>query len=84
LPEGLPIDIVLEASDEWPSWLQLDRERLRIRGTAPLTAANQTYELIVHARAAQGIDSRLLVMLMITSQPDRTPPIRQLPGHWTW
>jgi hypothetical protein len=84
LPEGLPIDVTFEALGEWPSWLQLDRERLRIHGIAPLTAADQTYQLIVHARAAQGINSRLLIVLMITSQPERTPPIRRLPGHWTW
>ena len=83
-PEGLPIEVSLEAAGESPSWLQLDRERLLIRGTAPLTAAHQTYRLIVHAHAAQGIDSRLLVLLTITSQPEQTTPIRQLPGHWTW
>jgi hypothetical protein len=37
-PEGMPIDVTLEASGDKPNWLQLDRERLSIGGTAPLVA----------------------------------------------
>ena len=84
IPDGISIDVTLEASGDQPSWLELDRERLHIRGTAPLTAANQTYRLSVRAHAAQGSDSRLLVLLTITGQPDRRPPVRQFPSHWTW
>jgi Putative Ig domain len=83
-PVGTPVEVALEASGDEPGWLQLDRERLQIRGTAPLTAANQTYRLSVRARAAQGTDSRLVVLLTITGEPPLSPPVRQLPGHWTW
>jgi Putative Ig domain len=84
MPEGMPVEVTLEASGDQPSWLQLDRERLYLRGTAPLVAANQTYRLSVRAHTAQGSDSRLLVLLTITGEPDRSAPARQLPGHWTW
>jgi hypothetical protein len=83
-PEGMPVDVTLEASGDQPGWLHLDRERLNIRGTAPLVAANQTYRLSVRAHTGQGSDSRLLVLLTITGEPDRIAPVRQLPGHWTW
>jgi Putative Ig domain len=84
MPEGMPVEVTLEASGDQPSWLQLDRERLHIRGTAPLMAANQTYRLSVRAHTAEGSDSRLLVLLTITGPPDRSAPVRQLPSHWTW
>jgi Putative Ig domain len=84
IPEERPIEVALEASGDQPSWLQLDRERLHIHGTAPLTAANQTYRFVVRAHEPQGSDSRLVVLLTITDQPDRTTPVRQLPGHWSW
>jgi hypothetical protein len=84
MPEGIPVEVTLEASGDQPSWLQLDRERLYIGGTAPLMAANQTYRLSVRAHTAQGSDSRLLVLLTITGQPDHSAPVQQLPGHWSW
>jgi Putative Ig domain len=84
MPEGMPVEVTLEASGDQPSWLQLDRERLYLRGTAPLVAANQTYRLSVRAHTAQGSDSQLLVLLTITGELDRSAPVRQLPGHWTW
>jgi hypothetical protein len=84
MPEEMPVEVTLEASGDQPSWLQLDHERLNIRGTAPLVAANQTYRLSVRAHTVQGSDSRLLVLLTITGEPDRSAPVRQLPGHWTW
>jgi Putative Ig domain len=84
MPEGMPVEVTLEASVDQPSWLQFDRERLYLRGTAPSVAADQTYRLSVRAHTAQGSDSRLLVLLTITGQPDRSAPVRQLPGHWTW
>jgi hypothetical protein len=81
-PEGLPVEVTLEASGDEPSWLELDRERLALRGTAPLTAADQTYRLSVRAHAEPGGDSRLLVVLTITSEPDPPPP--PLRRHWRW
>jgi Putative Ig domain len=84
MPEGMPVEVTLEASGDPPRWLQLDREHLHMRGTAPLVTANQTYRFSVRAHAAQGSDSRLEVVLTITGQPDRSAPVRQLPGHWTW
>jgi hypothetical protein len=84
MPEEMPVEVTLEASDDQPSWLQFDRERLYLRGTAPIVAADQTYRLSVRAHTAQGSDSRLLVLLTITGEPDRSAPVRQLPGHWTW
>lgn len=83
-PDGMPVEVTLEASGDEPGWLQLDRERLQIRGTAPRTAEDQTYLLILRAHAEQGSDSRLLVLLTITGQPDQLIPAPQLPGHWTW
>jgi hypothetical protein len=84
VPEKIPIEVTLESSGDQPSWLQLDRERLYMRGTAPFVAINQTYRLNVRAHTAQGRDSRLSVLLTITGQPDQSPPVRHLPGHWAW
>jgi hypothetical protein len=83
-PAGRPVDVTLEASGDEPSWLQLDRERLSIGGTAPLAAEDRTYRLMIRAHAEQGGDSQLLVLLTITGQPDRVTPPPQLHGHWTW
>jgi Putative Ig domain len=83
-PEGRPVELTLEASGDQPSWLQLDREQLHIHGTAPLTAVNQTYRFIIRAHATQEDDSRLVVVLTITGQPDRGTPLPQLPRHWAW
>jgi hypothetical protein len=82
--EGLPVEVTIEASGDAPSWLELDRERLSIRGTAPVTAAGQTYRLSVRVHAEEGSDSRLFIVLTITGQPDRMTPPPQLPIHWTW
>ena len=84
VPENMPVEVTLEPSGDQPSWILLDRERLHLRGTAPLEAVNQTYQLNVRAHTKQGSDSRLLVLLTITDQPDRSPPVRGLPGHWAW
>jgi hypothetical protein len=89
-PEGTTVEVTLEASGDEPSWLQLDRERLQMHGTAPRTAEEQTYRLIVRANAEEGNDSRLLVLLTITGQPERagqperSTPTPQLRGHWAW
>jgi hypothetical protein len=83
-PEEMPVEVTLEASGDEPSWLQLDPDRLLIRGNAPVSAEDQTYRLIIRAHAEQGSDSRLLVLVTITGQPDRMTPPPQLPGHWTW
>jgi hypothetical protein len=81
-PEGVPVQVTLDETGDRPSWLELDRERLALRGTAPLTAADQTYRLSVRAHAEPGGDSRLLVVLTITSEPDPPPP--PLRRHWRW
>jgi Putative Ig domain len=83
-PEGMPIEVTLEASGDKPSWLELDRERLYIHGTAPRVAQDQVYRLLVRAQAEQGSDSRLIVLLTITDQPDLVTPTRKLPSHWAW
>jgi hypothetical protein len=83
-PAGRPVDVTLEASGDEPSWLQLDRERLSIGGTAPLAAEDRTYRLMIRMHAEQGGDSHLLILLTITGQPDRVTPPPQLHGHWTW
>ena len=83
-PAGRPVDVTLEASGDTPSWLQLDRERLSIGGTAPLAAEDRTYRLMIRAHAEQGGDSPLLVLLTITGRPDRDTLPPQLRGHWTW
>jgi hypothetical protein len=84
LPGGSPIEITLQDVGETPSWLELNRERLSIRGTAPLATVNQTYRLTVHARTAAGSDSRLLLLLTILDQPASGPTTPKLRGHWTW
>lgn len=83
-PEGVAIQVRLDGSGDTPNWLQLDGERLHIRGTAPLVTEDRTYRLVVRARAEQGGDSRLLVWLTIAAQPDQAAPAPQLPGHWSW
>ena len=83
-PEEMPVEVTLEPSGDQPGWLHLDRESLHMHGTAPLASGNQTYRLNVRAHTTQGSDSRLLVLLTITGPPDRSPPVRQLPGHWAW
>jgi Protein kinase domain len=83
-PEGMPVDVALEASGDEPSWLQLDRGRLSIGGTAPLVAEDRTYRLMIRTHAGQGGDGRLLVWLTIIGQRDRSPVTRRFPGHWTW
>jgi hypothetical protein len=84
MPEGRTVEVTIEGLSDTPDWLHLDRERLQIRGTAPLLAEDQTYQLIVRAQAEQGNDSRLLVLLTIIGQPDRGTPTPQLPSHWAW
>ena len=84
LPEDVPVEVTLEASADQPGWLQLDRERLHIRGTAPLAAANHTYRLSVRALTGQGSVSRLSIILTIAGPLDQSAPARQLPGHWAW
>lgn len=83
-PQGMPVVVSLETPGEELSWLQFDREQLRIRGTPPLTAAGQTYRLMVRAPTEQGSDSRLVVSLTISGQSDRMTPTPRFPGHWTW
>jgi hypothetical protein len=83
-PEGMPVEVTLDESGDAPPWLQLDPERLDIRGTAPLTTEDQTYGVVVRVRAAQGSESRLSLWLTITGQPEGNTPPPQLPGHWTW
>jgi hypothetical protein len=84
MPNEIPVDVTLEASGDEPNWVELDRERLQLRGTAPMTTADQTHQLIVRARVERGSDSRLLVILTIKGQPARIAPAPQLPGHWAW
>ena len=80
-PTGRPVDVTLEASGDAPGWLQLDRERLSIGGTAPLVAEDRTYRLMIRAHAGRGGDGRWLVWLRIIGQPDRSPVIPPRPHH---
>ena len=93
----MAVEVTLDGSGDTPEWLRLDRERLQIRGTAPLVTEDQNYRLVVRAQAEHGGDSRLLVLLTITGQPDQVAPTRQspgrsdqvapapqFPGHWAW
>jgi HlyD family secretion protein len=72
-PEGIPVAVMLESPSASPSWLQLDHAGSHIRGTAPITAAGQTYQLNVLAQAEDGSESRLLVYVTISGQPE--PPV---------
>jgi double zinc ribbon protein/putative Ig domain-containing protein len=75
-PEGLPVEVTCDASGDWPTWLQCDRDALRISGTAPLMAEDRTYHLIVAATTDEGSESRLSFDLTITGQatPLLPPP----------
>jgi hypothetical protein len=84
MPEGIPVDVTLEASGDEPGWLQLDPERLTIGGTPPRTADDQTFQLRIRAQAEQGSGSSLLLVLTISGQPDQSTMTPQLPKHWTW
>jgi hypothetical protein len=84
VPRRLPIEVTLKASRDASSWLELERERLSIRGSAPVATTDQTYRLSVRARAEAGSDSRLRILLTITGQPDRTTSTPQLRGHRAW
>jgi hypothetical protein len=83
-PDGLPVEVMLDSSGDWPSWLQLDREGLRISGTAPITAEDRTYDLIFDAKTENGGESRLQFSLTITGQSE--PKARQnlLRPHHFW
>jgi hypothetical protein len=70
-PEGVPVEVTLESASA--SWLQFDRERLQVQGTPPITAGDQTYQLIVRAQAQDGDESRLQLSLTITGQPQLPP-----------
>lgn len=83
-PAGGPVDVALEAAEDAPGWLQLDRESLHIYGAAPPAAEGQTYRLSIRAHAGQESDSQLVVVLTITGLPARSTPPARLPGHWTW
>ena len=83
-PEGSPVEVTLEAAGDEPRWLRLDHGRLHISGTAPLTAADQTYRLRIRAHAEPGGDSQLLVLLTITGPSNRMTSTPQFPGHWSW
>jgi hypothetical protein len=83
-PDGRAVEVTIEGLGDESNWLHLDRERLHIRGTAPLVAEDRTYWLIVRAQTEVGSDSRLLVLLTITGQPDLSAPTPQLPSHWAW
>lgn len=72
-PEEIPVAVMLESPSASPSWLQLDHAGSHIRGTAPITAAGQTYQLNVLAQAEDGSESRLLVYVTIRGQPE--PPL---------
>jgi general secretion pathway protein A len=83
-PAGGPVEVTLETPGDEPGWLRLDHERLRISGTAPLTATDQTYRFGIRAHAEPGGDSRLLVSLTITGQPNPIPSTPRLPSYWNW
>ena len=75
--DGLPVEVTLNSSGDWPSWLQFDSEALRISGTAPITTEDRTYHLIVDATTDDGSESRLSFYLTILGQmepPSPTPP----------
>src|SRR5919109_4262288 len=72
---GLPVEITLDASDQWPSWVHFDREALRLSGTAPLMDQAQTYQLIFRARAEDGEEGRLRAYLTITQPVELLPPL---------
>jgi hypothetical protein len=67
-PERVPVEVMLETSSAGANWLQLDRERLLMQGTPPITAEGQTYQLVVRAKAEGGSESQLRLSLTITGQ----------------
>jgi hypothetical protein len=84
LPGGASVAPTLEVSGEAPTWVELDRQRLNIHGTAPLTSEGQTYRFVVRARTPQGSESRLPVLLTVVAPAEPMPTAPQLRGHWAW
>jgi hypothetical protein len=63
-----PVEVSMEASNWLPTWLQFNRESLRLSGVAPITEADKTYYLPFLAKAKDSSESRLDVYLTITGQ----------------
>jgi hypothetical protein len=80
IPDGLPVEVTLAPPSDLPSWLQFDRERLHLRGIAPITAEDRTYQLLFLARAEPGSESRLPVSLTIRGQSEPPPSPAKTPS----
>jgi outer membrane protein len=75
-PAGVPVAVTVDPPGDRPQWLTFDREHLQLRGTAPIAAAGQTYELTLRATAEKGGESLLQVALTVTggTTPPPSPP----------
>jgi hypothetical protein len=75
-PSDGAIAVTLESTGEPLDWLDFDAAALVISGTAPPTAEDRTYRLILRARGADGAESLLHVYFIITGQMARltSPP----------
>jgi len=63
IPEGLPVKVTLEVSDNMPIWLKFDPEKLTLSGTAPPQALGKTYNLTFRAQTSDGLESLLQLSL---------------------
>ena len=76
IPEGLPVEVSLDASGQWPSWLHFARDTLTLSGKVPITEINKTFHLTFRAKTEQERDSPLQVFLTIIKQ---TEPLASTP-----
>jgi hypothetical protein len=77
IPDDLAVTVTLEVSDNTPTWLTFDPEKLALSGTAPPTGIGQTYYLTLRAHTADGLESPLQLALTVgapTSSAPAPPP----------
>jgi hypothetical protein len=72
-PAGVPVEVTLEPLGDKPSWLTFDQEYSQLSGTTPRVTKNETYALILRARAENGNESHFQLALTITAET--TPPL---------
>jgi hypothetical protein len=83
IPDGLPVEVTLDPSSDLPSWLQFDREELRISGTPPMATQDRIYNLLFHAKAEGGGESRLPLSLTIKGRSETLLPQASDPSEVT-
>ncbi|MGE3541150.1 MAG: AAA family ATPase [Candidatus Tectimicrobiota bacterium] len=70
-PAEVPVTVTLEHAAALPRWLTFHAEHLLFSGTPPLQEAGKTYTVIVRAHTADGMESRLQMLLSLVAQGRR-------------